>query len=130
MRTSLAAPSLQDPTLAEWWAAAADLRRGGVDRICVPEPWSPTIEELTNEGVKGMVYTHELVTLPVGTVRGFLDALGDIGVAAVEHLGLRCVGTHRVAMTNDSEAIVLWAMPSWEAWADFEHAWDGAPLAG
>ena len=20
-------------------------------------------------------------------------------------------------------------MPSWEAWAEFEHAWDGAPLA-
>ncbi len=64
----LAAPSLQDPSLAEWWAVAAELRRGGFDRIVVPEPWSPTIEELTAAGVKGAVYAHELVTVPVGTV--------------------------------------------------------------
>ena len=43
----LASPSLQDPALAKWWAAAAELRRGGLDRVLVPEPWSPTIEELT-----------------------------------------------------------------------------------
>jgi hypothetical protein len=38
-------PTLQDESLAQWWAVAAELRRGGVDRIIVPEPWSPTIEE-------------------------------------------------------------------------------------
>ena len=31
----------QDPSLAEWWAVAADLRRGGLDRIVVPAAWSP-----------------------------------------------------------------------------------------
>ena len=46
-RTSSSSPALQDPSLAEWWAAAAELRRGGFDRIVVPEPWSPTIDELT-----------------------------------------------------------------------------------
>ena len=51
----------QDPSLAEWWAAAAELRRGGFDRIVVPEPWSPTIDELTSAGVKGAVYAHEHV---------------------------------------------------------------------
>lgn len=125
----LASPSLQDPALAEWWGRAAELRRGGVDRIVVPEQWSPTIEELTAAGVKGAVYAHELVTVPVGTVRAFLDALGEAGRPAVEALGARCVGAFRVAMTNDGEAIVLWAFPSWEAWANFEQAWDGAALA-
>ena len=42
----LASPSLQDPALAKWWAAAAELRRGGLDRVLVPEPWSPAIDEL------------------------------------------------------------------------------------
>jgi hypothetical protein len=125
----LSSPSLQDPALAEWWALAAALRRGGFDRVVVPEPWSPTIEELTGAGVKGAVYAHELVTVPVGTVRTFLDALGEAGVPAVEALGPRCVGAFRVAMTNDSEAIVLWAFPSWDAWAQFEQTWDGAGLA-
>jgi hypothetical protein len=125
----LSSPSLQDPALAEWWALAAELRRGGFDRIVVPEPWSPTIEELTAAGVKGAVYAHELVSVPVGTVRTFLDALGEAGVPAVEALGPRCVGAFGVAMTNDSEAIVLWAFPSWESWAHFEQTWDGAGLA-
>jgi hypothetical protein len=119
----------QDPELAKWWAVAADLRRGGVDRIVVPESWCLSIEELTDAGAGGEVYAHELVTMPVGTVRAFLDALEESGITAVEPLGVRCLGAFRVAMTNDSEAIVLWAFPSWAAWAEFEEAWDGAGLA-
>jgi hypothetical protein len=125
----LASPSLQDPALAQWWAAAAELRRGGVDRILIPEPWSPSIEELTGAGVRGVVYAHELVRVPVGTVREFLDALHDIGLPAIEAIGMQCVGAHRVAMINDSEAIVLWALPSWEEWGHYERAWDGPELA-
>ncbi|MDQ1383668.1 MAG: hypothetical protein QOG65_1047, partial [Actinomycetota bacterium] len=101
----------------------------GFDRVLVPEPWSPTIEELTDAGVHGVVYAHEIVRVPVGTVRAFLDALAEAGVPAMEPLEVQCVGAHRVAMMNDSEAIVLWALPSWEAWGEFEQAWDGAQLS-
>src|SRR5436190_13411071 len=125
----LASPSLQDPALAEWWARAAELRRGGYDRILVPEPWTPTIEEHTAAGTRGAVYAHELVTVPVGTVRAFLDAVAESGTSAMEALDVHCIGAFRVAMTNDSEAIVLWALPSWETWARYEQAWDGAGLA-
>jgi hypothetical protein len=125
----LASPSMQDPELAQWWGAAAELRRGGVDRILVPEPWNQTISSLTDDGVRGAVYAHELVTLPVGGVRGFLDALGEVGIPAVEALGVRMLGAFRVAMTNDHEAIVLWALPDWPTWAAFERGWDGAALA-
>ena len=45
---------------------------------------------------------------------------------AVEALGLRAIGAYRVAMANDSEAIVIWAIPDWPTWADYEQAWDGA----
>jgi hypothetical protein len=126
----LASPTLQDPALEKWWAVAADLRRGGFDRIVVPEPWSPTIEELTSGGTRGVVYAHELVRVPVGTVRTYLDALSEVGVPALEPFDLRCVGAFRVAMRNDTEAIVVWALPSWEAWGRFEQAWDGSALAG
>jgi hypothetical protein len=122
------AASLQDDSLAKWWAVAAEMRRGGHDRILVPEHWSPTIEELTDAGVKGEVYAHELVTVPVGTAKDFLFALREIGVPAVEALGLRAIGAFRVAMTNDSEAVVLWAIPDWETWARFEEAWDDGAL--
>ena len=95
----------------------------------MPEPWSPTIEELTDAGVRGVVYAHEIVRVPVGTVRAFLDTLAEVGVPALEPLGLRCVGAYRVAMINDTEAIVIWALPSWEAWGRYEQAWDGPQLA-
>jgi len=119
----------QDPSLAEWWAVAADLRRGGRDRIVVPEPWSPTIDELTGAGMKGSVYAHELVTVPVGRSRGFLRALEESGRSAVQTLGLRCIGAFRVAMSTDTEAIVIWAASDLSTWAAFERGWDDGSLA-
>ena len=118
----------QDPSLAEWWAAAAELRRGGFDRIVVPEPWSPTIDELTGAGVKGGVYAHEHVRAPGGRSREFLALLASSGRASVEPHGLQCIGAFRVAMCSDTEAIVIWAVPDLETWAAFEHAWDDGSL--
>ena len=36
---------------------------------------------------------------------------------AHEAFGLDLVGAFRVAMVNDSEAIVIWAVPDWATWA-------------
>jgi hypothetical protein len=113
----------QDPSLAEWWAIASELRSGGFDRIVVPEPWSPTIEELTAQQTRGEVYAHEVVTLPVGGARSYLDALASAGRAAVERTGLTLLGAFQTAMRNDTEAIVIWACPDWATWAASEAAW-------
>lgn len=118
----------QDPALARWWSVAAEFRRGGFDRIVVPEPWSPPIEELTEAGVRGEVYAHELVTLPPGNARPFLDALAQRGRAVMEDHGVTPLGAFHVAMRNDTEAIALWAFPSWAAWSAFEQVWDGGAL--
>jgi len=114
---------LQDPSLAEWWAVAASLRRGGLDRIVVPEPWTRTITELVADGVRGAVYAHELVTVPPGRAPAFLAALRDEGVAAVAAHGLELVGAFRVAMVDDAECVVVWAIPDWPTWAAYEQAW-------
>jgi hypothetical protein len=118
----LAHDSLQDPSLAEWWKVAADLRRGGLDRIVVPAPWTRSIDELVAAGARGAVYTHEIVTLRPGAAPDYLDALHDIGVAAVEAHGATLVGAFSVAMVNDSECITLWAFPDYTTWARFEQA--------
>jgi hypothetical protein len=115
----------QDPSLAEWWAVAASLRRGGLDRIVVPEPWTRPIDRLLADGVRGEVYTHELVTLPAGAAPGFLAALREVAVPAFEAFDLELVGAFRVAMVNDSEAIVIWAVPDWTTWARVERAFLG-----
>ena len=120
--------SLQDPSLAEWWRTAADLRRGGTDRIVVPAPWTRTITELVGDGVRGMAYAHEVVSTPAGGSTGFLGRLAGSGRAAVEALGLTLVGAFDVAMVHGTEAIVIWAIPDWPSWTRYEAAWlpDGA----
>jgi hypothetical protein len=116
-------PSMQDPFLEEWWAAAAPLRRGGLDRILVPAPWTRSIEQLIADGVRGQLYAHELVRLPPDGSYGFLDALQSQGCAAVEAMGLELVGAFRVAMADDTECIVIWAIPDWPTWVAFENEW-------
>ena len=112
--------SLQDPSLAEWWSVAASLRSGGFDRIVVPAPWTRSIDELVADGVRGEVYAHELIEVPPGGAPDLLDALASVGRATVEALGATLVGAFRVAMVGDREVILLWALPSWDAWAQLE----------
>ncbi len=114
--------SLQDPSLAEWWSVAASLRSGGFDRIVVPAPWTRSIDELVADGVRGEVYAHELIELPPGGAPDLLDALASVGRATVEALGATLVGAFRVAMVGDREVILLWALPSWDVWAQLEQA--------
>lgn len=120
-------PSLQDPSLAAWWAEAAKFRRGGLDRILLPAPWSPTIGELCAAGVRGVFVAHELVKLRPGTALRFLDLVRERAIALYGGFDLKLVGAFRTALRNDSEAILLWAIPSAAAWAAFETAWHATP---
>src|SRR4051812_39982616 len=121
----------QDPTLAAWWATAASLRRGGLDRIVVPTPWTRSVDELVAAGVQGAVYAHELVTVPPGRAGDFLDALEAEGVDAGRAVGAEIVGAYEVALGAGTEALVLWAFPDWPVWVDYEQAWgSGGALAG
>lgn len=126
----LSGPSLQDPSLEKWWAVAASMRRGGTDRILVPVPWGRSVDRLVSEGVRGEPYAHELVSVPPGRAGEFLTALRDQGREAVEGNGLELVGAFRVTMVNDSECVVIWACPSFTAWADFERAWEESAALG
>ncbi len=120
--------SLQDPSLAEWWGVAAELRRGGLDRILVPEPWTDPIDDLVAKGVRGTVYAHELMSTPPGLSHHVLEQFRHIAMPAAESLGLTCVGAFNVAMVNDRECLAIWALPDWAVWVDYERAWepDGA----
>ena len=112
----------QDQSLSEWWAAAADLRRGGVDRIVVPAPWSPTIDELVADGVRGELYAHEVVSLAPGKVEPFLEEVHERGIDAYADFGVSLVGAFATVMQSDDEAILIWAIPTWTEWAEFEQA--------
>ena len=124
--------AMQDPSLAEWWAQAAEFRSGGYDRIVTPAPWTRSVEGLVADGVRGEVYAHELVAVPPGDADDYLAALHTEGRAAVESFGLTLTGAFRVEMVNDTECIVIWAIPDWATWARFEqaHRDEHGPLAG
>ncbi|HEX6476502.1 MAG TPA: hypothetical protein VF005_04450 [Acidimicrobiales bacterium] len=122
LRHELDHPGLQDPKLAKWWAEAAKYRRGGVDRILVPAPWTRTIEELCADGVRGQVYAHEEVQVRQGGSRDHLEHVREAAVPLYEEHGWVLVGAWETAMTNESECILLWAIPSWDRWAAVERA--------
>jgi hypothetical protein len=115
----------QDPALAKWWAKAAELRRGGFDRILRPAPWTRTIDELCEAGVQGACYAHELVSVRAGTAGELLERVRGEGVALHERLGLELVGAWRTTMVDDDECVLLWAIPSWAQWAAYEEAHEG-----
>jgi hypothetical protein len=118
-------PTLQDPALATWWSEAATYRRGGYDRLLVPAAYSPTLETAIAAGLRGDVYYHELVSIAPGRAREYLDLLEAEWLAGAEDLGLRLVGAYRTALVNDSEAVVIWAIDTWETWAAAQAALDG-----
>ena len=115
-------PTLQDPALSAWWARAAQFRRSGLDRVLVPAPWTRTIEELCAAGVRGECYAHELVQVRPGSAWDYLDLVRDEAVPVHERYHWELIGAWATAMRNDSEALLLWAIPAWEHWGEYEDA--------
>jgi hypothetical protein len=109
----------QDPALEKWWAKAAEFRSGGIDRIMVPAPWARGIEALCADGVRGDVYAHELVTVAPDRAADLLERARDAATIHARH-GWELFGAFTTAMANDDEALLLWAIPTWQQWADGE----------
>ena len=114
--------TLQDPFLAQWWAQASRYRRSGVDRLMIPAPWTRTIEELCADGVRGECYAHELIRVRPGEARPFLERVRDGGAPLAERHGWVLAGAWTTAMADEDECVVLWAVPTWTAWAAYEQA--------
>ncbi len=115
-------PTLQDPKLAKWWAEAANYRSSGLDRVLVPAPWTRTIEELCAAGVRGEVYAHEQFQVPQGRSGDFLEHVAQTARDLYGAFGWELAGAWETAMRNESECFLLWAIPTWEHWAQLEQA--------
>ncbi len=113
-------PNMQDAKLEKWWSEAAGYRKGGFDRVMIPAPWTRTIEELTADGVRGAVYAHEMVTVAPGTAADFLELVRAQMLPAYAGAGFELVSAMRTSMIDESECLLIWAIPTWDAWADFE----------
>jgi hypothetical protein len=89
------------------------------NRIEVAIAWAP--DNAANHAGINAIRTF-VCDINGGRVRQ-LSVMASNGRGAVEATGLTHVGSFRVAMVNDSECLLLWAIPSWPAWADYERAW-------
>jgi len=114
--------TLQDPKLAKWWAKAAEFRSSGLDRILAPAPWTRTIEELCADGVTGETYAHEQIRVPPGRSAEYLEIVRQEAIPVYEEFGWELVGAWETLMIDESECFLLWAIPTWEHWAEFEKA--------
>jgi hypothetical protein len=123
-RHEVSSPSMQDPRMARWWAAAAPLRSGGNDRLMVPAPWTRTITEVCADGVRGELYAHDRLRIKAGHAADYLQLLHDTGMELHAAYGWELAGAWRTIMCDDAECFVVWALPSWEAWAEYEKAQD------
>jgi hypothetical protein len=112
-----------EPEEAEWWARATEFRTGGRDRILVPTPWTRTISDLIADGVRGAVYAHEQIETRPDRSEDYLKLLEDKGLDAYRKHGVEIVGAYENALVNNRECVVIWAIPEWHVWADFEKAW-------
>lgn len=120
---------LQDPSLETWWAAAAEFRSGGFDRLLVAPDWSPSVADHQARFVAPPPagYVHELIRChpASGAAAEVLERLRSAGVAAHAAEGLTLVGAFRRALADDDECVVLWSFPDWSAWAAHEANADG-----
>jgi hypothetical protein len=125
----LSHPGHRDPVLAEWWAAAAEFRNGGRDRILVAHESSPGIEEWCVRGGPGAVaYLHETIRCATGESRRVADALvGPVLDDRLTH-GLELVGVFRTALAGDDEVIAIWGFRDWSRWAAHQAAGAGEEL--
>ncbi len=112
----------QDTNLVSWWAEAAKLRSGGYDRLLIPSHYTPTLDELLAREVRGECYYHEQISCEPGRARAVLEAIEQHRLALADRFGWRLVGAYRTALVNDSEVIVIWAVPTFAAWTRFEEA--------
>jgi hypothetical protein len=123
-------PTLQDPALADWWAAASSFRSGGFDRILVAADYSPAIDDLCARGVRGHLYAHEMYRCAPGDAPRLLDALAERAIDAYTAHGAVLIGAFRTAMVDDREVIALWGFPDWQSWGDFELGYDTSTAMG
>ena len=116
-------PNMQDAKLEKWWNEAADYRSGGFDRVLIPAPWTRPISQLTADGVRGARSTPTRWS-PSSAARPRTSSSWCAPTWCPNYgsAGLELVAAMRTSMGDASECVLIWAIPSWDAWARFELA--------
>lgn len=116
-------PAKKDDALAPWWAKATEWRSGGFDRILVPEPFSPTRDQLRADGLRAWVCTHTLVRLKPGKQPAYFDTVFNELRPILERRSLWLFGAYSAPMRSD-EALILWAASDFRTLCELYSEWE------
>lgn len=112
--------------LRHGWASVAHvaplIAGSGVDRLLIASSRTPSLDDQRVAVEHAECCYHEEVALHPGTARRYLDLVHAHREELATSFGWHLIGAFRTAMVHDSEAIVLWAVPTWDAWARWETA--------
>lgn len=89
----------------------------GFDRLVEPTDSTPSIREALARGLKGQGYYQMIVTCAPGAIDEVLAAYEAEWRPVAESKGLVFLGAFRTLMRNNSEAVILWALPAWTDWS-------------
>jgi hypothetical protein len=82
----------------------------------------PTIERACSAGIRGDVYAHEQIAVPRGRSSHYLDFVQSELIPVMGEFGWVLAGAWETALVDDNECFLLWAIPTWQQWADREKA--------
>jgi hypothetical protein len=99
---------MSNASMEAWWTTAYNYRTGGFDRLLAAAPGCPNIESLSDAGVKGSLFVHELTEVRPGTAIEYLDAVRTVRAPLMAEYGHQLVGLYEVMM-NDYEVCTVWA---------------------
>lgn len=98
----------RNPELAQWWDEAHTYRTGGFDRLLRGVPGCPSLATLTDDGVRGTWFVHELSEVRAGAGDEYLAATLAERVPAMAARGIALVGLYDSVLT-DTEVCTIWA---------------------
>jgi hypothetical protein len=102
----------RDRGMEDWWNRNLHLRRGGYDRILIPSATTLDAAGLASAGVRGRVFLHEILWLPLGAADDFLVALEQQFIPLARRFDWQLVGAYRVSQ-RPRQVLVLFALRHW-----------------
>jgi hypothetical protein len=85
-------------------------RSGGFDRLLVPWEGTPSLDQITEQGIRAPFVLQETVQVPAGSAPEYLASLTEAAkpIGAAKR-GVRLHGAYEVLLRDSSEVLVQWA---------------------
>lgn len=85
-----------------------EVRSGGQDFLMASVPWSPSVEQLVAEEVRGTLFVHEVSAVRPGAGGDYLAAMNERWRPVACDHGHRLVGMYE-ALMRDTTVVTMWA---------------------